>query len=238
ELRYALAATLFSSLLAASAASIYVDVNSTNALPPYTNWATAATTIQDAIDAANDHDQVLVADGLYNAGGYVPYGVTNRVTVLKPITVQSVHGSAATIIQGSVERDRLGFPIYSENNVRCAYLTNGAALVGFTCTNGATAGGGSGGGIYCESAAALVSNCILISNFVQNAGGGAYSGTLIGCAIVGNSGYGDGGGAYSCVLSNCTLVGNSSGMYGGGAANSTLWNCVLSTNSGFEGGGV
>src|SRR2546428_13538773 len=28
----------------------YVDVNSTNATPPYTNWSTAAYTIQDAVD--------------------------------------------------------------------------------------------------------------------------------------------------------------------------------------------
>jgi hypothetical protein len=33
-----------------AAATHYVDVNSTNATPPYTNWSTATTNIQDASD--------------------------------------------------------------------------------------------------------------------------------------------------------------------------------------------
>src|SRR5690349_15052877 len=37
----------------------YVDVNSTNATPPYTNWPTAATNIQDAVDAAVAGDEVV-----------------------------------------------------------------------------------------------------------------------------------------------------------------------------------
>jgi hypothetical protein len=39
-----------------------VDVNSTNATPPYTDWTTAATNIQDAVDAA-------VTNGTYATGG-------------------------------------------------------------------------------------------------------------------------------------------------------------------------
>jgi hypothetical protein len=259
-LRVAVALLLGSVALQSTAATLYADVNSTNALPPYTNWATAATCIQDAIDAAVDGDQVLVADGAYATGGHVLYDVTNRVTVTRPITVQSVHGPAATMLLGVLGRDRFGYPTFSPNNVRCAYLSNGAALVGFTLTNGATADAGSGGGVYCESVAASVSNCILISNAVPNLGGGARSGTLAGCTITGNSASADGGGAsgciltdctlasnssvllgggaYGCILTNCTLVGNSCNNLGGGADSSTLWNCLLATNSAFEGGGA
>jgi hypothetical protein len=53
----------------ALAVTRHADVNSTNPVPPYTNWATAATTIQQAVDAAEPGDTVLVAEGDYDAGG-------------------------------------------------------------------------------------------------------------------------------------------------------------------------
>jgi hypothetical protein len=223
----------------AAATVHYVDLNCTNPVSPYTNWVSAATNIQDAIDVADPGDQILVTNGVYQTGGrVVPGFLTNRVAITKPLIVQSVNGPAVTRIQGNRNAPYVPF---GSSSARCAYVTNGAMLTGFTLTNGATQNSsgvdGNGAGVWCESTDAVVSNCVLVYNMARTFGGGSYSGTLVDCTFVGNSSDGNGGGAYLSALVHCSLTGGTAGS-GGGGYSCTLTNCTVSSNKAGDGGGV
>jgi hypothetical protein len=125
--------------------------------------------------------------------------------------------------------------------MRCAWLTDGARLYGFTLRNGATRSGNffggstdSGGGIYCNTTNSIVLNCVLTNNSAFS-GGGASFGTFNNCLIIENSAT-YGGGSYNATLNNCTVIFNytidpffsdcGAGTYGGTARNSIVLNNV------------
>src|SRR5512136_1775593 len=85
-----------------SAATLHVSLESTNPTPPYTNWATAARVIQNAVDAASAGDEIVVTNGVYATGGRAvgTNVLVNRVAVTKPLTLRSVNGPEVTIIRG------------------------------------------------------------------------------------------------------------------------------------------
>jgi hypothetical protein len=231
-----------------------VDVKGINPVPPYTDWSTAATNIQEAIDVSVEGDSVLVTNGVYATGGRVVFGsLTNRVVIDKSVLVQSVNGPFATVIKGAWD------PISTNGAaaVRCVWMTNNAILSGFTLSGGATRAitpspnqSMEGGGVFGTSNTATVINCVLTTNFASYLGGGAFSVTLNDCTLSGNhalgsgragggiASAGSGGGAANSHLKNCIISGNYADQSnGGGVYNSSLANCVLTGNSSYLNGG-
>ncbi|MEI2722106.1 MAG: PKD domain-containing protein [Verrucomicrobiota bacterium] len=222
---------------------------------PFNDWLTAATNIQAAIDTATSGDIVTVTNGIYDTGGKVKAGdLTNRIAIDKPITVQSVNGPQVTIIQGAWDLVATNGP----GAVRCAWLTNGATLSGFTLRGGATRGSSgslppdisatnSGGGLWSTSVKSIATNCIISGNAAAVRGGGVFSNTVLNSIISGNivissSQVPLGGGTYGATLKNCAVISNritsASAGVGGGAAGGALTNCSVVGNFARSAGGV
>jgi hypothetical protein len=143
-------------------------------------------TIQSAIDNADNNDIVLVADGIYEGEG-------NICIVLrgKAITVKSENGPENCIIDcnGAMWRDNRGFYVYQGEDANSIIdgftIQNGWGMMWDTQNNRA----GGGGGIRIVNSSPTIKNCIFLSNT------------------------GNDGGAIDCVrsngkITNCTFIDN------------------------------
>lgn len=180
---------------------------------PFVTWADAANDLQSAIDAADPLDDVVVSNGVYNAGGRVRHGaLTNRVVIDKPIRVAAVGGPADTAIEGAGPT--------GDAAIRGVYLGTNASLIGFTVRNGATRALGdaileqSGGGIWSDTGA-MISNCVVASNSANAYGGAVYGGRLVNSFL------------------NASVA-----AQGGGLARGEIEFCTVTENSAIDGGGV
>jgi hypothetical protein len=203
----------------------YVALDNTTPVAPFISWATAATNIQDAVDAAFAGGTLVVSNGIYQTGSRIIKGnLTNRVAVTKPLTISSVNGAAATVIDGG-------------HAMRCLYLGSHISVTGFTIANGTEV---NGAGVYSLDDDVL-NDCVIAGNASPadwSMGGGAFGGTLNHCLLTGNSvGYA-GSGASSCTLNFCLVSNNLHTAYGGGVASATMNNCVVISNSASWGGGM
>jgi hypothetical protein len=239
--------------LTARAETRYVVPNNPAAASPFTNWYTAATNIQHAVDVAADGDTVLLTNGIFF--------LTNEVLVKSRITIQSVNGPIATVVdaRGSNRVFHLNYP--------------NAGVEGLTIKNG-YAPSKDGGGVYGTSNN-FIRNCLVVSNRAGWDGGGAYltrGGLVEDSTIFANSANfsssGNGGGGlclrytgtvrrtliwsnycsanagglfvYEGRVENCTIVSNKAAWSGGGIwieRNSVLRESVIEFNTANLGGG-
>ena len=187
------------------AATRYVNVSNATPAAPYTNWATAATAIQPAIDAAASGDEILVAPGTYLLTGSEVY-----IPIDKALTLRSTQSRAAIIDAQGLSR---GVRVQGTNST----------LDGFTVCNGRAdpSGGGISVGRFCT-----VRNCLITSNSAITGGGLMVFGEAINarvedCTIADNvAGYSGGGVAlynnsYGS-LDRCVVRDNVASNYGGG----------------------
>ena len=158
----------------------YVVADNPGALAPFTNWPTASSNIQAAVDASTSGDIVLVSNGVYR-------GQTVRIT--NSIAVRAVNGPQVTTVDG-------------QNFMRGFYISHSNAVVeGFTITKGRSEGEG-GGGVY--MVAGLVDRCIVSWNYVLGETG------TDSIPLAGNGLPGEGGGIYcrGGMIRNCLVHDN------------------------------
>lgn len=180
--------------------------------PPYDSWATAAHSIQDAIDVGQKA-LIRIGDGTYKEG--------HTITLGNNIYIKSVNGPARAIVSGEnsyacmtipawavVEGltiragDPYGVGLYTGTLLGCVVAQNtgpGVALGDAVCDRCTITGNADGGIRVQDGFFGYVYNCLVSSNSAAQYGGGVYC---------------DGSG---CVdIRNCTIAGNSAAIEGGG----------------------
>ncbi|MFA7158372.1 MAG: right-handed parallel beta-helix repeat-containing protein [Kiritimatiellia bacterium] len=249
-----------SALLAAAAVFIlpcaladdhYAARNGQTPIAPYTTWVTAASSIQDAVNAATTNDTVWVGPGRYTVPtNSVFYIGTNVVYIDKPLTLRGSSGSYSdTIIDGS-GTNRGVAAVYRTSVAGTRIVIDGLTVSNCFATN-------SGGGILFDSfdyaLAGVVQNCNVSDNTVAwgsnsyiwlppaSRGGGicSYSRQMS-------------NGTAQLILSNCVVrnnkalsrgpIGDDLGVGGGVAVRSSglknFYNCLFENNSAGGGGAV
>ncbi|MEW5804175.1 MAG: right-handed parallel beta-helix repeat-containing protein [bacterium] len=194
-------------------------------------------TIQDAVHAAVNGDEIVVSPGIYYENISIPS---------KDITIRSTNPDDIDVVRNTIiDGNRAHSVVTFTGNSACP------ALRGFTVRNGQSI---SGGGIDCHALASpTIADCIITGNESTgvngiDGGGGIYcyykcNPNIERCIISNNTANNNGGGIYctaSCSpkIIRCTISGNTAlgNVYGGGGiycgyfCTSSIVNCIITEN--------
>jgi len=192
--------------------------------PPYDTWATAAKSIQPAVDYAVEGNVVIVTNGVYTLSSYIMLATNN-------IILKSVNGAENTVIDGNL-------------STRCIYLKGSSVIDGFLIRNADSSGNGAG--IFVFNSGSIL-NCTFTNNVVSIGGGAIYAKRTIvsNCYFKGNEA--ENGGAVfmrlsssvkDCVFVNNIALTNGGSIYFDGAGSGNVSDCIISSNRATSGGGV
>ncbi len=200
-------------------------------------------TIQLAIDASTNGDEVVVAPGTYletiNFNG-------------KAIIVRSSGGADVTTIDGQGS----GSVVTCDSDEGAETVLEGFSITGGAGTDLFSDGRTWGGGMLNKGSSPTVSACIFVANTSLHGGGMCNylnaNSTVTGCLFTANTANsatagGDGGGMFTFssnpTVADCMFSNNTAGYGGGGVgdeqSNMILTNCTFKQNTaGVEGGGM
>ncbi|MCP4708811.1 MAG: hypothetical protein GY869_09315, partial [Planctomycetes bacterium] len=177
-------------------------------------------TIQAAIDAADENDKVIVAPGIYQENIQVS-GKNIELTSEDPYNLAIV---ANTVIKGDGTASVVIFTGSESSDCR---------LTGFTITGGFST---KGGGILGNGTLATIDRCVIEHNTATIVGGGLQScyGIIRHCMIQHNSGGDRGGAMGACIgpIIHCLIHHNTADK--GGAfhwCNGDIVNCTITANT-------
>jgi hypothetical protein len=163
-------------------------------------------TIQDAIDAAVDGDEILIAPGTYNQGFIM-------TLVDKAITLRGSGGAAVTVLEG---------PLPTLEIIQLVNVEADTIIDGLTFTNAGFLP--NGGIVELAVAGPTIQNCIFSNNTASAIGGNAVAGlTISNCQFIDNNDSQQRGGAIDvsgadATVSGCTFTNNSTTSGGGAVA--------------------
>ncbi len=176
-------------------------------------------TIQQALDAAQPHDRILLQPGVYTGEGNCSLNPEGKTLIIQSIQPENLQIAASTII----DPNGLGRGFIFNHNEDPDFILQGLTIRNTLCQLEENPAHGSA--IFCSGASPTVRFCIFENCNADGGWGGAFYGefcnsTLEHCLFAGN--HARYGGALAVNLSSnlsvnhCTLAGNQAWFAGGG----------------------